>query len=332
MRLVALDLVRFFAAMSVMVYHYTVSSANHFETLSNFSQFGYLGVPIFFIISGYVIALSANNRSAYEFAVSRFTRLYPAFWAGIAFTLIVTYTLTTNTYSIGQILANLTMLNDYMGFDDIDTIYWTLHKEIQFYACIFLLVFFNLFKHIKIWLSIWLLITILFLAIRQPFFMGWFITPEYSSLFIAGISFYLIHKQGVQKFNLFILFTSLIISSIYAYNDALNFMIKPTTQEQVIAVVLILSFHLFFYLLVTNKICMRKNQFYLILGALTYPLYLIHSVAGHAIINGPLKFMSKGSAVLVTIVLMIFFAYLIHVLIERKIATKLKARLIGDPS
>lgn len=76
MRLIGLDLVRFFAAMSVVLYHYTARhGSTSFETLSVFTKFGYLGVPLFFMISGYVISLSAANRTASEFLISRFIRL-----------------------------------------------------------------------------------------------------------------------------------------------------------------------------------------------------------------------------------------------------------------
>lgn len=325
MRLVALDLVRFFAAMSVVIYHYTNTSFGYF---SMFSQFGYLGVPIFFIISGYVIALSANNRTALQFAVSRFTRLYPAYWASIAFTIAVVTYLTDISFSLKQIIANLTLLNSYARIPNIDGIYWTLQKELQFYGCVFLLIAFNVFSKIKIWLTLWLVLTILFLLFQQPFFMGWFISPEYSSLFIAGIAFYLIHNNGVTRYNLIVLFISLILSSIYGWRDTTGFMIDPSIIEQSAAVVIIWLSYAMFYLLVIEKIRVKQTNFYLMLGALTYPLYLIHNLAGKALINGPLSTIPKELAILITITIMLVLAYTTHLLIEKRIATPMKIFLI----
>lgn len=139
MRLIALDLVRFFAAFSVVIYHYTYSyESNSFTTLSEFTKFGHLDVPLFFIISGYVIALSVTSRSAFEFAISRFVRLYPAFWVGIAFTVLVVSVRGENQYSIGQIAASLTMLGKYLGYENIDYVYWIVQEELKFLrVCVF---------------------------------------------------------------------------------------------------------------------------------------------------------------------------------------------------
>ena len=91
-----LDALRFFAALSVVLYHYgflgyapgnllTLS----FPELSPAARYGYLGVQLFFMISGYVILWSINGRTASQFALHRFIRLYPTFWLCAAITLLV---------------------------------------------------------------------------------------------------------------------------------------------------------------------------------------------------------------------------------------------------
>ncbi|MER9864925.1 hypothetical protein [Mesorhizobium sp. M0185] len=74
-RLVGLDLLRIFAAFSVMLFHFaywswapTVAStpksitggALQYPELIPFSWWGWVGVEIFFVISGFVIAFSAS--------------------------------------------------------------------------------------------------------------------------------------------------------------------------------------------------------------------------------------------------------------------------------
>jgi peptidoglycan/LPS O-acetylase OafA/YrhL len=43
------------------------------------AKYGFLGVPAFFVISGFVIAYSAERRTAVGFVIARFSRLYSTF-------------------------------------------------------------------------------------------------------------------------------------------------------------------------------------------------------------------------------------------------------------
>ncbi|WP_164654758.1 acyltransferase family protein, partial [Pseudomonas viridiflava] len=93
-RLELLDYGRFIAAIMAVLYHYTfngiangkLSSLSHIPELIEFTKYGYLGVELFFMISGYVIFYSARNRSAAQFAASRAIRLYPSYWFAVLFT------------------------------------------------------------------------------------------------------------------------------------------------------------------------------------------------------------------------------------------------------
>jgi peptidoglycan/LPS O-acetylase OafA/YrhL len=330
LRLVALELVRFFAAFAVVMYHYTARhDSNSFPVLSELTKFGYLGVPLFFIISGYVISLSANNRSPVEFAVSRFVRLYPAYWAGILITCAITICVSSYSYSYSEILANMTMLNDYFGFKNIDGVYWTLQAELKFYGCVFILLLFRVFSKFRYWLSIWTAFTVMHLITDQPFFMGWFISPSYSSFFIAGVAFYLVQRNGSDRFAHSVLLISLIVSSFHGFNQADGFIKNPGTLDQLIAVLILWLFYLIFFLLVTKRIELENKNVYLMLGALTYPLYLIHNVAGNAIIN---QFKGSYHEVIIVVSVILFvllLSCLVNISFEKRISTPLKATLLS---
>mgnify|MGYP001576560831 CR=1 FL=1 len=67
-RLYHLDLIRFIAALYVVFYHLCYRgfakdnlSILQFSPLENFAKYGYLGVDLFFIISGFVIIMSVKN-------------------------------------------------------------------------------------------------------------------------------------------------------------------------------------------------------------------------------------------------------------------------------
>src|ERR1700719_3167896 len=102
-----LDPLRFAAALGVAVFHLTfwswagsstgvapgfehyVAADLQFQSAAPFTWFGWVGVEIFFVISGFVIANSASKSSAAEFLLGRALRLYPAVWVCATATLLV---------------------------------------------------------------------------------------------------------------------------------------------------------------------------------------------------------------------------------------------------
>jgi peptidoglycan/LPS O-acetylase OafA/YrhL len=80
------DLLRFLAVIGVVFFHYAFRGyASEGMTtmpypLAPIAKYGYFGVHLFFIISGFVIMLSASSGNLRNFIISRIVRLYPAFW------------------------------------------------------------------------------------------------------------------------------------------------------------------------------------------------------------------------------------------------------------
>ena len=140
-RLLFLDLIRFLAAMAVLIFHY---KSKYIETLPvdselaaviySVTKFGYLGVDLFLLVSGFVIFASAMNRTPSQFLISRGTRIYPTFWVCASFTclLILVYPDSFSSVSPLQYLANLTLFHEYLGVKGIDGVYWTLVVELKF--------------------------------------------------------------------------------------------------------------------------------------------------------------------------------------------------------
>jgi peptidoglycan/LPS O-acetylase OafA/YrhL len=143
------DLLRFSAAGMVMLFHlgFWGCAAPHTRTnslvevhacypkLAPFASVGWVGVEIFFVISGFVIAWSAQNASTISFVRSRFLRLAPAAW--ICATLTVGAVLAF-TGAQGRDLARpyLRTLAFYPTAPWVDDAYWTLGIEIAFYAVV----------------------------------------------------------------------------------------------------------------------------------------------------------------------------------------------------
>ena len=139
MRLAQLDILRGFACLMVLLFHYTSKYAEIFSTdittkLLDF-KYGGLGVDLFFIISGFVIFLTIKkNTIPIEFVYKRFSRLYPTFWICVLITFFIIKSSDLVNYhrSFYELLINLTMVPDLFGVKRVDGVYWSLIPELFF--------------------------------------------------------------------------------------------------------------------------------------------------------------------------------------------------------
>ncbi len=284
LRFSILDPLRLLAALAVVFYHYSIYIDDLSPFFSNVFKYGYLGVNFFFILSGFVIMASAQNRTAFQFAFARAIRIYPAFIICLAFTVFISYCLDSSPLYWKDIFWNATILNDYVGVPNIDGVYWTLQAELKFYGCVFLLLLSGAFVYWRYWLCIWLLMAIVYYFYEQPFFMGWFINPSYSFYFIGGVCAYLIHKHSRDILVYTLLFISMIFAFLTAQQQASDFMVNVEEDARLVAGVVVCFFYIFFILLARGFFNIAKSSFWFVLGAISYPLYLIHNRAGKTVI------------------------------------------------
>ena len=174
-----IDLLRAFAVLSVIFYHFDISG---FEG-------GFLGVDIFFVISGYLITLhiqqqlSESRFSFPYFYLRRIRRLFPALIAimlicSIAAVFILPKTLLEN-YSLSQISSSLYISNIFFflkaDYFDTESILkpllhtWSLSVEEQFYIVWPLFIFFTFTRKPKISIVIIAIISLIAAEIFYDF-------------------------------------------------------------------------------------------------------------------------------------------------------------------
>ena len=204
-RLAELDLLRFVAAVSVVLFHFCAApivqgtvDTTAFGAVGTIARFGYLGVELFFLISGFVIIMSVQHRSVRGFLVHRALRLYPSFWAAILLTVIAISILgaATDVPSVRVITANMTMLPGYLGVDKLDEVYWTLAVELKFYAIVAIILSVGLIKRAEALAICWIgLLAIVEVGVGGAWLRSLLIYPH-GSLFAAGILFYFVNRDG----------------------------------------------------------------------------------------------------------------------------------------
>ncbi len=109
---------------------------------------GHLGVPIFFVLSGFVLARIAARQiqspgSAGTFVLQRLIRLVPPYYVAVLVGAAVLYAKARSGDAafpgMTQFLAHLTFTQDIFGFDSFNGAFWTLAIEVQFYIAFALL-------------------------------------------------------------------------------------------------------------------------------------------------------------------------------------------------
>lgn len=330
-----LDLLRLAAALAVVFFHYFFRGAaaegylaQGYPLAAPFALYGYLGVNLFFLISGFVIAWSAENRSWDQFAIARFVRLYP----GFLFCMTITFAVLTLAgtpllpASFSQYVANLSMFAPVFGQPFMDGVYWSIVLELVFYGWITLALFTGLFQKRKLELIfIWLAISAL-----NEFFIGsgearlLFLT-EFGPFFAAGVLVHHIHSHGRSVPALLLLAAAFLIScgtlSVTQRWMLGHYGIAVSSANLVLANA-VMHAALIGAVLLRHRV--RASALTLALGGLTYPLYLLHQEIGYLAINAATPLVGKWIAALGCVVLMLFISWAIWRTCERPVQRLLR--------
>lgn len=281
-RFLELDALRGLAALAVVVYHYTTrfhELYGHSEKLWVKFSLGLYGVHLFFIISGFVIFMTLERtRAPWDFIVARFSRLYPAYWTALMLTFVVVSLagLPGRQVSMSDALINLSMVQFWFRVPHVDPVYWTLSLELSFYAIMLILYCLRLLPHIESLAAGWLMMMILtaiakrYLGLSVPDQMEVSLLLEYANLFIAGMMFYLMRKQGGS------LKRWLLIACCLAAQ-----WIASSQESTLIVGVFLVTF----YLVVKGYLSLLACRPLIFLGTISYALYLIHQNIGYVIIR-----------------------------------------------
>lgn len=146
---VGLDVIRFTAATLVMSYHLAFWDWTHGQPFARMGSlvapawgarlhFGWVGVEIFFVISGFVIAYSGTRATSHAFLMGRILRLAPASWIGA--TLVFFLKAQQATQPVSDLSSLYIETLAFWPLNAIDGVWWTLGIEVSFYGLVYLLI------------------------------------------------------------------------------------------------------------------------------------------------------------------------------------------------
>lgn len=284
-RLLELDVFRGIAAFYVVCFHYASYYGDHLNlgapTLSGLIT-GIYGIQLFFMISGFVIFMTLEKtKKPMDFIVSRFSRLFPGYWAAVllAFALIRIADFTGQEVSLRRAIANLSMIQNWVGVENIDGVYWTLSIELAFYFAMFILFVTKKLKYIEILGLGWLILMVLYAKIgfHAPRFMDIDNLLRYGNLFFAGVIFYNLKTKGETWYRHACLGLCLLVQYMVKIGIHHHNFLDPALGTFVV-----FMFFISFYFFITGKLSFIAIKPLAFLGTISYSLYLIH-----ASISGP---------------------------------------------
>ncbi len=284
----------------------------HLDFLSVFNLFsgGYLGVDIFFVISGYVITLvivyelkKKESFSILNFYIKRIKRIFPVlfftlitsiFFAWLLLTPVKLIDFANSSISSALFLSNYVYYfagqeyNNALSLSKPFLHTWTLSVEIQFYL-IFPLVFIFLYKFNKklliLILTLLSLLSLLFFYIysQDNKSLAFFSFQSRFWQFSVGSLLYLFrlkYERGFQKNNnlnnLFSLFGFLIVIITTIFNNHLNLLYSFDLFSHSVLIVIGSAFVIFNH---DNKIILTKflsNKLLVFIGLISYSIYIWH--------------------------------------------------------
>lgn len=143
-----IDLLRIVAAVWVALFHINGIAPFGRNLYYDIAFKGYLGVPIFFVISGYCIYYAAHHaKTSSGFIIRRLFRIFPAYWFSLIIVIgcLIAYKIIHGANPVqlpktgSSFFATIALLTaPVTQVKTISYVYWTLSYEIFFYLVIFI--------------------------------------------------------------------------------------------------------------------------------------------------------------------------------------------------
>lgn len=325
-RLAELDALRGVAAVLVMFFHFTTRYEQLFghTSMPLFSlPWGHYGVNLFFMISGFVIFLTLHRiQQPMDFLVSRFSRLYPAFWVAVLITFLLTHWLQLpgKTVDLGTATLNLLMFHGLFKIPSVDGVYWTLEIELLFYFWAIVVYRIGLLDRIH---SALLLLFVLRL--------GYFVANGFWGIEFSYTLSHLLILPYIAWFGCGIM----IYRRTYLANQSPSLdMIVLIVAWLLLAIVegvgtgfLAMGLSILLYFTALGRLPILANPVLVWLGAISYTLYLLHENIGWGVmLQAQRSGVSTNVSIAAAIVVSLAMATALTRLVERPAMRWLRAR------
>jgi len=281
-RIHGLDALRGVAAVAVLLFHYTTRyqvKYGHASPPLVSVPLGFRGVDLFFILSGFVIFMTLERtHRARDFMVSRFSRLFPAFWAAVVATylVVVVFGLPDKQVSLADLLLNFTMVPELLHAKLVDGAYWTLEVELLFYAAMLALYVSGLLRRVHWVLAGWLALCVAVHELERhgvavSYLFTHLLVLPHIALFGAGMMLHRLESEPATRRRSAALWAAcMVVVAWTAPLDALGVALAGSAAV---------------WGVLRGRLQVLTHPVLVFLGTISYPLYLLHENIGFTIIR-----------------------------------------------
>jgi peptidoglycan/LPS O-acetylase OafA/YrhL len=325
-RLAGLDLLRLLAALAVVAFHLGYAGPRRdlmetgFAEIAPWAKYGFLGVDLFFLISGFVIAASAHGRTWQQFAAARTLRLYPAYLFCMTATALALLLLAGPSLqpSAAKWLANLTMIAPALGHPFMDGAYWSIVVEIVFYGWVAVVVAAGGFdKRLLTVLTVWLGISYLNEVVLHARVLRMGLLTEYAALFASGILIQRLRAGEKNPYAWALLGFAFGLGLIHAFEYQRLFW---RLYGDTLSLPVMWSLHVGLYAAFVGALSISRwlqpSRLILAIGGITYPLYLVHQQAGYLLIDELAPIVGRWEALALFTVAALVFSWVVWRFVE----------------
>jgi len=289
------------------------------KPLGLIQDFGWLGVVLFFLISGFVITHVAQRETPREFITKRIFRIYPA----LSLAVLVSVALTPSLWekaTPSSIISNMVLVNYVMVPQVVLLgVAWTLAIEMIFYVLVLLLFPLRTSPTLSILgiLTLTTSITYFSKSFGNSFFL-FAVTASYVPYLITGQIFYfLLHAKSV-RFPTAILLLALTYASILYGISSFHPHTLPVENSYLLSYVFASAI---FLLAFAANDQMKPGRIITILSDHSYALYLFHGAIGFWVLDRLVPVVGFYPAVLVALTAIAVAVGLVHAMIEKPMLT-----------
>jgi len=339
-QLYLIQVLRGIASLLVVLFHITTILDQYTEKtyLYNIFYFGYSGVDIFFVLSGFIITYTSINsinsqKNIISFYKKRFIRIFPIYWLFFIFFLLLqiifpSYYATPFKLNFSNVFSSILLFPKHIMINGVS---WTLTYELFFYI-LFSTIF--LFPNKKVFFRI-IFVSILVLFLQNLFNLKLATNNSWLNLllspmnieFFLGVLVALFYKKISKQTSKFIIFVGIALLFIAAFFITNGIRLYNYNFNRVI------YFGFPAFLIVLGAVSLERKThgikipiLFLSLGDASYSLYLFHLPIVVASIKIASKFphimnnyLFLNMFILILIFIVCFMSILIFKYIEKPI-------------